>query len=91
MIALYLLVGKTHRKLVPLIDRAEPVVEKIRPLIDRVEPELEKVRPLIEKVGAMVATANQVLEENRPRIAELSAEALAIVKRAASRSSASVA
>jgi ElaB/YqjD/DUF883 family membrane-anchored ribosome-binding protein len=53
-VLLYRVARKTQTKVMPLVDRAEPIL----------------------------ATTRQILEENRPRIAEVSVEAVEIVKTA---------
>lgn len=41
-----------------------------------------KVMPLVDRVEPILSTTRQILEENRPRIAEISLEAVEIVKTA---------
>ena len=108
VIALYVLVRRTQQRVLPLIERAEPVVEKAGPLADNVRvllekaapviekagPAVEQVRPLLEKAGAVVATvpplvdkasalldtAQEIVTENRPKIGEITEEAVATAK-----------
>lgn len=107
-IALFGLVRKMQRKMLPLADRAGTVMEKAGPVIDQARAVMEKAVPVIdqgrvvlqkvapateqagllmEKTGAavakaeaMLAAAQQMLEEARPRVAELSAEAVIIAR-----------
>jgi hypothetical protein len=85
--ALYFGVRKTREKVEGLVDRAAPVVEKAGPLLDRVGPVLDGVGPVIERVGPILgqgqrvlASAAGILEDSRPRIAEISNNAAAIAK-----------
>ena len=43
---------------------------------------LSKVGPMIERLEALLSASNKMVEENRPRIAEISTETLAIAKTA---------
>ena len=92
--ALYFGVRKTREKVEGLVDRAAPLVEKAGPLLDRVGPVLDGVSPVIERVGPILesingaagqgqrvlASAAGILEDSRPRIAEISNNAAAIAK-----------
>ena len=87
VMALYFGVRKTREKVEGLVDRAAPVVEKAGPLLDRVGPVLDGVGPVIERVGPILgqgqrvlASAAGILEDSRPRIAEISNNAAAIAK-----------
>lgn len=42
----------------------------------------DKVMPLVDRVHPIVETTHKILEENRPRISELSTEAVAIARKA---------
>ena len=62
----------------PNIDRIRPVAEKAEQVIDRVGPMLTqtftKLGPVIDDAGKAVATANQILQEARPRVMEIADE-----------------
>jgi len=91
-ILFYRTARNSQRKLLPLVDRLEPDVGKVGPLIDRLSatldraepalgrlgPNLDKVGAVADKAGVVVATANRILEENRPRIAEITKEVAGI-------------
>ena len=94
MFALYRVAQRMQQKVGPLADQAEPVIGKLGPMIDEVGLVAQKLGPMIDKVGlaagkvapvadrveSVLATANRIMEENRPRISELSGEAVEIVR-----------
>ncbi len=55
------------------VDRAGPVIDGIGVVAD-------KVAPVVDEVGMVLANANRIVEETRPRISELSGEAVEIAK-----------
>jgi len=94
MFAFYRVARRMQQKVGPLADQAEPVIGKLGPMIDEVGLVAQKLGPMIDKVGlaagkvapvadrveSVLATANRIMEENRPRISELSGEAVEIVR-----------
>jgi ABC-type transporter Mla subunit MlaD len=78
--ALYRVAQRMQQKVGPLADRADPVIEKLGPMIDKVGLAADKVGPVADQVGMVLATTNQIVEETRPRISELSDEAMEIVR-----------
>ena len=94
MFALYRVAQRMQQKVGPLADQAEPVIGKLGPMIDEVGLVAQKLGPMIDKVGlaagkvapvadrveSVLATANRIMEETRPRISELSGEAVEIVR-----------
>jgi methyl-accepting chemotaxis protein len=57
------------------VDRAGPVIDGIGVVAD-------KVAPVVDEVGMVLANTNRIVEDTRPRIAELSGEAVEIAKSA---------
>ena len=94
MFALYRVARRMQQKVGPLADQAEPVIGKLGPMIDKIGlaadnlvPVAErigvvagKVAPVVDHMGMVLATANRILEETRPRISELSGEAVEIAR-----------
>ena len=94
MFALYRVAQRMQQKVGPLADQAEPVIGKLGPMIDEVGLVAQKLGPMIDKVGlaagkvapvadrveSVLATANRIMEETRPRISEPSGEAVEIVR-----------
>jgi methyl-accepting chemotaxis protein len=92
MFALYRIGRRMQQRVGPLADRAEPVIEKLGPMIDKIGLAVDnvgpvagrigvvagKVAPVVDEVGMLLATANRIMQETRPRISELSAEAVEI-------------
>jgi methyl-accepting chemotaxis protein len=87
-------VEKTLEKAAPLIEKVGPVVEKAGPVLETVhtmlqkaEPAIHKAGPAIDKIGAMaektgnlIGNVNRMVDETRPKIEEISNEAVAVVK-----------
>jgi ABC-type transporter Mla subunit MlaD len=73
-------IDQTVHRVGPVIDAARPVIQRIGPMVDKVVPVVEKIGPVVDRAGMVLATTNRILEENRPRVAELSKEAVEIVK-----------
>ena len=93
-IALYRVGRQVQQKLAPLIDKGEGAVDKAVPMIDRVgplvdnaaavihqaAPVVEQAKGTVERATEVVATAGQILEDVRPRVAEISGDCVAIAK-----------
>ncbi|HLI86158.1 MAG TPA: hypothetical protein VKV17_19735 [Bryobacteraceae bacterium] len=67
-------------KMKPLAEQAAATLEKVRPVLEKAVPVVEKAGPAVDKVTAILASTHLILEENRPRIAEMSTQAAAIVR-----------
>jgi methyl-accepting chemotaxis protein len=94
MLALYRVAHRMQQKVGPLADQAEPVIGKLGPMIGEIGLLAQRLGPMIDKVGlaagkmapvadrveSVLATANRIMEETRPRISELSGEAVEIVR-----------
>jgi len=80
MLAFYRTAKRMQQKVGPLADRAEPVIEKLGPMIDNIALAAKKVGPAADQVESVLATTNRIMEETRPRISELSVEAVEIVR-----------
>ena len=94
MFALYRVARRMQQKVGPLADQAEPVIGKLGPMIGEIGLAAQRLGPMIDKVGlaagkvapvadqveSVLATANRIMEETRPRISELSGEAVEIVR-----------
>jgi hypothetical protein len=55
---------------------------KIGPLVERIGPLVERVGPVVERIDSLLTTTGKILEENGPRISNITAESLLIVKAA---------
>src|SRR5262249_10576357 len=80
-------VGPGIDKIGPTLDRVGEGVERMGPLVDKAGPQIERIGPMVDRVGvladrvsAAVSTANRMIEENRPRVAQVSTEAAALVR-----------
>jgi methyl-accepting chemotaxis protein len=94
MFALYRVSRRMQRNVEPLTERAELVIGRLAPMIDKIGLAADnvgpvadriglvagKVAPVIDEVGTALATANRIMQETRPRIAELSGEAVEIAR-----------
>lgn len=72
--------GPTIEKVGPLLDKAGPAIEKIGPTLEKVGPVIEKFGPVADKMAVLIATGQQVLEETRPKVAEISSEVIQIAR-----------
>lgn len=74
-------------KVGPMMDRVGSVLEKVGPAIEKAGPAFEKAGPVLDtiesvanKTGALVVSVNHLVDDARPKVAEISDEAVAIVK-----------
>src|SRR5437870_3227464 len=72
-------VGPTLDRAGPAIDKIGPIVERIGPMLDKAGPAIERIGPMADKIGvfaerasAVASTTNRMIDENRPRIAQIS-------------------
>jgi len=79
--------GPVMEKLGPVIDSAGPVFVRIGPMLDtagRVFDQIgdvaQKVGPAVDGARAAMATANRVMEDVRPHLAEVSSEVAGIAR-----------
>ena len=93
-VALYRISRRMQQKVEPLTDEVEPLIGKlglmfdkigvaadtVGPVADRIGVVAGKVAPVVDDVGMVLATANRIMEETRPRISELSGEAVEIAR-----------
>jgi hypothetical protein len=75
------------RRAEPMMDRVGALLEKVGPALEKAGPVFEKAIPVIESIGAvadktgtLVVSVNRLVDDARPRVAEISDEAVAIVK-----------
>jgi methyl-accepting chemotaxis protein len=80
-------VGPILARIEPTIDRIGLLIDKLGPAIEKIGPAFEKVGPVADKIGLMVndvtgviRTSNRILEDARPRIAEITGETAAIAR-----------
>jgi ABC-type transporter Mla subunit MlaD len=80
-------VGPVMQKIPATIDRIVPVVERVGPMLDKAGPALERIGPMADKFGAfadrasaVAATANRLIDETRPRVAQISGETASLVR-----------
>src|SRR5579871_459253 len=72
--------GPVIEKVGPLLEAAKPVIQKVGPLLDQARPVVQKAGGAVDKITAILSTTHQVMEENRPRVAEISKEAVNLTK-----------
>src|ERR1035437_3865142 len=80
-------VGPVIEKIGPALDSINATAAKFGPAMDRFLPVVDKTIVVVERAGVLIqsvnhvaATANQILQEARPRIAGISDETAAIVR-----------
>ena len=57
-----------------------PVIEKMGSVIEQMGPVIEKTGPVLARAGRVFETAQLVLDENRPKVAEIVGDAARIVQ-----------
>jgi methyl-accepting chemotaxis protein len=72
--------GPVIDKIGPMIDKFGPVAEKAGPAIEKAGKVIEKVGPVVDNAASVLATANRIVEENRPRVAEVAGDVAGIAK-----------
>jgi len=73
-------IGPTIDRMGPVIDQFGPALQKAGPSLERIGPAADKFGQMVDRFGTVLTTANRILEETRPRIADISVETLAIAK-----------
>jgi uncharacterized protein YoxC len=66
-------------KLQAMVEKAAPVIEKLGTVIDKMGPVMESAGSLVARAGRVMETTQLVLDENRPKVAEITADAARIV------------
>ena len=79
-IALYRVARQMHAKISPLVESSEALVAKAGPVVEQMGPVFQKAGPAVDKVNQILATTQHILDDTRPRIAEIATEAAAIAK-----------
>jgi ABC-type transporter Mla subunit MlaD len=64
----------------PAIEKAGPVIEKAGPVLEQAGRVFEEAELVLERGGLALDSARGILDENRPRIAEIASEAAAITR-----------
>src|SRR5579871_2098083 len=71
-------------KIGPIADEVGPALKKVGPMAEKTGAAFEKVGPFVEKLGStvdqatgLIANANRIVEDARPRISEVSSEVVA--------------
>ena len=78
----------------PIVDRVGPIMDRVGPVVDRIGPVMDKAGVVILQIGEVVdqagvfverateiaATTNQVIADTRPKVEEISNEAVSIVR-----------
>jgi methyl-accepting chemotaxis protein len=79
-------VGPVVDKIGPALDSIEATAKRIGPAIDRLLPVFDKAGVVVERTGVLIqsankvtVSANQILQDVRPKVADISEEAVAIV------------
>lgn len=63
-----------------VIEKMGPVIEKMGPVVESMGPAIERTGPLVERASRAIETAQLILDETRPRIAEIGGDLSGIVK-----------
>ena len=69
------------REVQPVFAKVGPILdEKVRPTIEKIGPLAEKITLMVDKATTALATSNQIMEEARPRISEITVETAALAR-----------
>ena len=79
-IALYRVASRMQKKIFPLVDRADALVKQAAPIVAKAGPVIDRAGPAIDSARGILTKTETIIEEVRPRITEISAEAVAIAK-----------
>lgn len=94
LFALYRAQGRVREETAPLVAKAQelaehaaPAIHRLAPLIDRSAATLDRLGPVFDKAGpaldqatAILAATRQIVEDSRPRVAEMARHGVAIAK-----------
>ena len=79
-------IGPVIEKIGPALDsinaaaaKVGPAIDRFRPVVDRAVVVVERTGVLIQSVNRVTATANLIMQDVRPRIADISDQTVAIV------------
>jgi ABC-type transporter Mla subunit MlaD len=79
--------GQTLERAGPVIERIGPVIQKLGPVLDQAGPVVQKVGGVVDRVAVFIDQANsiaantdRIVQDVRPRIAEISTETVGIAK-----------
>jgi len=72
--------GATAERMGPVIDQIGPLLQKAGPSLERIGPAADKAGKMMDQANTVLATANRIMEDTRPKIAQISAETLAIAR-----------
>ena len=78
----------------PVVDRVGPLMDRVGPVVDRIGPVMDKAGVVVLQIGevaeqagvfveratAVANSANQVIADTRPKVAEISDEAVSIAR-----------
>jgi uncharacterized protein YoxC len=73
-------VGPAIEKASATIEKAGLMIEKAGPVIEQARPAVAKIEPTIQKVSDLLATAQKLVDENRPQIREISGQVVEITR-----------
>jgi methyl-accepting chemotaxis protein len=80
MVGMYLAFRRMQRKAEPLLERAQPAVAQLSKAAEKLSALADKAAPVVDQAGEILLTAHAIMDENRPRIAEIATEAAGIAK-----------
>jgi len=72
--------GATAERMGPVIDQIAPLLQKAGPAFERIGPAADKAGKMMDQATTVLATANRIMDDTRPKIAQISAETLAIAR-----------
>ncbi|MBZ5576300.1 MAG: hypothetical protein LAP40_07070 [Acidobacteriia bacterium] len=79
-IALYRVASRIQKKIFPLVDQLQTVSADAVPVLEKFGPMIDRVTPAMDATNRVLAAAEKLINETRPRVAEIATEAVAISK-----------
>jgi nucleoside-triphosphatase THEP1 len=73
-------IGSLAAGIQAMVEKTAPVIEKMGPVVDKIGPVIDKIGPLVARADRVIETAQLILDENRPKVAEITGEAARVVK-----------
>jgi ABC-type transporter Mla subunit MlaD len=72
--------GATIDQIGPVLDKAVPMIERVGPVIDEVRSVVAKTGVFVQRATELTASANLVIEDVRPRVVQISNEAVEMTR-----------
>ncbi len=79
-IALFRVIRAVQEEILPLIDQMGTITTRAVPVIEKMAPVIDRVSPTLDAAGRVLAATQKIIEEARPRVAEMASDAAVIAR-----------